>query len=230
MKNRLNAIVDMILPCEVVADIGTDHAYVPEMLLMKNKCRRVIATELNEGPYRIAKRYIRLKGLEDDIDLRLGDGLTPLNHSVSDTIIVAGMGGLLIQRILEDGKEYITKSHTFILQPMNAADKLRRYLFENGYEIVDEELAREDHHYYELMMARKTDNKMTCDHEIDFEVGRKLFIKKHPLLRDFVDHKVRINDTIISMLKDTKHESHKAELLRMKNQKMKELLKEYEDE
>ncbi|HBH13479.1 MAG: Uncharacterized protein XD91_0331 [Clostridiales bacterium 38_11] len=228
MGNRIDEIIKLIDCCHVAADIGTDHAYVPEILINEGICRKVIATDLNEGPFKIAKSYIESKSLSDIIDVRLGDGLHPIDLKEVDTIIIAGMGGYLIREIIDFRKNEFNNRHTLVLQPMNASDKLRHYLFDNGFELVDEGLAKEDFHFYEIIKAKKRKDIENIDGEIFFEVGKALFIKKHPLLRSFIENKIRINDDIIRNLQSSHAEMDTMKMLRHKKNLLQELIHEYE--
>ena len=228
MGNRIDGIIKLVDPCHLAVDIGTDHAYVPEILINEGICERVIATDLNEGPYRIAERYVASKSLADRIDIRLGNGLEPIGLTEVDTIIIAGMGGLLIRDIIDLKKNEIGSRHTLVLQPMNAADKLRYYLHENGFSLIDEELAKEDFHFYEIIKAKKTNDFDSIGNEVFYEVGEALFHKKHPLLKAFIENKIRINNDIIQHLKSADVEIDKLELLEQKNFLMKELVDKYE--
>lgn len=228
MGNRIDAIIKLIDQCNVAADIGTDHAYVPELLINKGICNRVIATDLNDGPYKIAKRYIKSKSLSDRIDIRLGDGLQPIDLKEVDTIIIAGMGGLLIREIIDQKKNEFDPHHTLVLQPMHASDKLRHYLLDNGFELIDEELAKEEFHFYEVIKAKRCNKAQAIDNEIYLEVGKALFMKKHSLLRSFIENKIRINDDIIRNLELSKVEMDKMKMLKLKNNQLKELMYKYE--
>lgn len=228
MGNRIDAILGLVDYCNVVADIGTDHAYVPELLINKGICQRVIATDLNEGPLNIAKRYIESRSLSDKIDIRLGDGLQPIDLNEVDTIIIAGMGGLLIREIIDLKKSELDNRHILVLQPMHAADKLRHYLLNNGFELLDEELAKEDFHFYEIIKAKKCKSIAINDNEIFYEVGKALFQKKHTLLKSFIENKIRINDDIINSLQSSIVGTDKIEMLNHKNILLKELINEYD--
>ncbi|MBV1759141.1 MAG: class I SAM-dependent methyltransferase [Dethiosulfatibacter sp.] len=228
MGNRIDAIIKLIDQCNVAADIGTDHAYVPELLINKGICNRVIATDLNDGPYKIAKRYIKSKSLSDRIDIRLGDGLQPIDLKEVDTIIIAGMGGLLIREIIDQKKNEFDPHHTLVLQPMHASDKLRHYLLDNGFELIDEELAKEEFHFYEVIKAKRCNKAQAIDNEIYLEVGKALFMKKHSLLRSFIENKIRINDDIIRNLELSKVEMDKMKMLKLKNNQLKELMNKNE--
>ncbi|HSN58237.1 MAG TPA: class I SAM-dependent methyltransferase, partial [Clostridiaceae bacterium] len=99
---RLGKTASMVEPCECVADIGTDHAYIPIYLVEKGVCSRAIASDINRGPIRKAERNISLHGLDGKIECRIGPGLGTLKKGEADAVIIAGMGGNLIRDILEE--------------------------------------------------------------------------------------------------------------------------------
>ena len=149
---RLLLIARMAAPCRVLADIGTDHAYLPVYMLQNNLCTRAFACDVNDGPLQKALASVSHWGLEGRIDTVKSDGLKSVPEEY-DTLVIAGMGGDLISKILEDhpplGAEKI------ILQPMTKAEVLRNYLFTHGYWIRREEAASEgDRHYIVLDAAR----------------------------------------------------------------------------
>lgn len=131
-----------------IADIGTDHAFVPIALAQTGK--RVIATDANSGPLLSAKKNVEKYSL--DISLRLGNGLAPLSFGEVGEIIIAGMGGELIKTIISNDLEKARHSR-LILQPMNSQAELRQFLTENGFKITAEDLAKEDRKIYNLIVA-----------------------------------------------------------------------------
>ena len=156
-----------------IADIGTDHAFIPIALAQEGK--RVIATDANIGPLKSAEKNVKKYGLE--ISLRLGNGLEPLAKGESDEIIMAGMGGELIKTIISDDFEKARASR-LILQPMNSQAELRRFLSESGFEIIAEDLAKEDRKIYNLIVA-VSGKPQTASREIDLHLPPVLYA--HPL-------------------------------------------------
>ncbi len=130
------------------ADIGTDHAYVP--IRLAGKGIRMIAADISDGPLRAAEENVKKSG--EQIELRKGSGLVPFSPGEVDTFIIAGMGGELIEKILSDSPE-VAKKSLLLLQPMNSQEKLRHYLLDNNYCIVREDLAKEGHKIYNLIVA-----------------------------------------------------------------------------
>lgn len=158
---RLQTVADMINDRGTVADIGTDHAYLPIYLISENKCRRCVAADIAVGPLNRAKEYItKYLGKTDRIETVLSDGLKSIKDPC-DVITVAGMGGETIAQILEEAD--LKKGQTVILQPMSKAHELRKFLFENGFEINDEKAVGEGDRVYSVIYAVKTDRKHGYD-------------------------------------------------------------------
>jgi len=222
--NRLECIKSMVTKCNTAADIGTDHGYVAEMLLNDNTCGYVIATDLNEGPLSRAIEYLTSINLNSKCDFRLGNGLTVMKEEEADAIIIAGMGGELIADILEVSKNISIKSSQLILQPMTTAEKLRRYLGENGFKIIDEKIVKEYHHYYFVIKAEPGLSEITD--EIYYEFSRHLIEKKDPLMMDYIDKILNINEKIINSLEKTNNKEYneKIDSLKEKNNKIRELM------
>ena len=127
---RLKMVADLVPSCNLVADVGTDHGYLPIYLVNKGICQRAIAADINKGPLSAAQKNIALTKVKDKIETILSDGLK--NVEKADCVTICGMGGELMASILENRKESMTR---FVLQPQRSADVLRYYLAKNGFEI-----------------------------------------------------------------------------------------------
>lgn len=147
---RLKTIASLVPPGARVCDIGTDHGYLSIHLKKNNIAKTVIATDLNEKPLLSAKANIQKSGVSG-IDLRLGNGLSPVNQTEADTVIIAGMGGEVISGILGECGWIKDSGITLILQPTTSADFLRRFLNDNGFEIVNEKAVSENRKLYSVM-------------------------------------------------------------------------------
>jgi len=211
LSNRLIAIANFIPKNSIVADIGTDHGYIPVYLVENNIAKKVIGTDISKGSLDKIIDYIKTLNLEHIIDARLGDGLEVIKPYEVDTVIIAGMGGLLIRDILEKNKEVTDSIANFILQPMVAAKELRQYLVDNNFEIIEEELVKEDGKYYEIIFAKK--GKSYIEKEIYYEISPLLIKKKHPLLREFIQFRLRELENIIEEIKDINTEKSKERYL-----------------
>jgi len=189
---RMKLIADNVKG-ETVADIGTDHAYIPIELVKKNLCKRVIASDVRPGPADTARRHILKQGL--DIEVRVGNGLSVLSPFEADDIIIAGMGGKLITEILEANKE-IAFSSRLILQPMNGQYELRKYLYENKISVSKEDLTVEGFKVYNLLVAEKCENPVIYNEEIDFHLPAVL--KNHKYFKELKEKKLREFNKILS--------------------------------
>ncbi len=223
--NRLETIKSMVSKCETAADIGTDHGYVAEMLLTDNTAKKVIATDLNKGPLNRAIEYMTSKKLNLKCDFRLGSGLTVLQKNESDAIIIAGMGGELIADILSTSKDIAFSAKQLILQPMTAYDKLRKFLYENGYKVTDENIVKELHHYYFVIKAEPGRDKI--DNEIYYEISKHLLDKKDPVMYEYIEKLIKTNNKIIQSLEGTGNIDYKEKIdkLKYKNNIITELIK-----
>lgn len=228
LSDRLFAIGNFVPKNSIVADIGTDHGYVPVYLVENNISKKVIGSDISKGSLDKIIEYIKTLNLEDKIDARLGDGLEVIKPFEIDTVIIAGMGGLLIRDILEKDKEITDSIVNFILQPMVAAKELRQYLVENNFEIVKEELVKEDNKYYEIIFAKR--GKSYIEKEIYYEISPLLIKEKHPLLKEFVQFRLRELEKIVEEIKDVNTEKSKERYLEVtgKIKDYKEVLEEIE--
>ncbi|TAH63081.1 MAG: SAM-dependent methyltransferase [Gottschalkiaceae bacterium] len=200
LSPRLQAIADYVQKGATVADIGTDHGYIPVYLVDNNVSNKIIATDINIGPLENAKSYIEKKSYEEIIETRLGNGLEPLLPNEVDTVIIAGMGGLLITEILENSQVVTQNINRFILQPMVGSEELRKHLYRNKYKIIDEKLAKEGHKIYEIIVA--THGEDNIDNEIYYEIGKKLVENKDKHLKELLEVKIRKTEKILIALKD----------------------------
>lgn len=225
ISDRLKCIGNMVEKCECIADIGTDHAYLPIYLVEQGTCKKVIASDINKGPVEKAKRNIYFSKRSNEIQCRLGPGLTTILPGEVRAAIIAGMGGNLIRDILEESMDVFKSLDYVILQPVQNADVLRKYIYESGYNILDEELCKDENKYYEIIKI-KYDNKAEILNDIYYEVSKKLLQKKHPLLKEYIYFKIRKYDKIIKDIVDTSRlaKNRKVEL-EEKIIKLKEMLK-----
>jgi len=175
LSPRLKKITELAGKCDVVADIGTDHALVPVFLVENGLCQKAYACDVASEPLKRAGEYVASKGLSDKIKLILTDGLENVPPD-TDKIIIAGMGGELIASIIAEDK--LHKNAEYILQPMSMAKELRKYLYDNGFEIIDEVIVSEHNgeKLYCIINAHYTGIKTEYEY-IDLFASKKL-IKK----------------------------------------------------
>lgn len=151
LTTRLNCIIGYV-NSTVAADIGTDHGYVATELIKNGRAKRVIASDIRQGPLDAARENIKKNKMEDKIETRLGSGLSVLKTNEVDTAVIAGMGGELICQIIKDDIE-IARSLTLLLQPMNSQYELRQFLIENGFTIKKEDIECEGERVYNILIV-----------------------------------------------------------------------------
>jgi tRNA (adenine22-N1)-methyltransferase len=141
-----------------LADIGSDHGYLPVALLRRGLIAAAVAGEVAATPFQAAERTVRENGLEQHVSVRLADGLAAITAADAITAIsVCGMGGETIRNILDSGKAHLTGQERLILQPNGGEQPLRQWLMDNGYRILVEELLRENRFYYEIIVAERAE-------------------------------------------------------------------------
>ena len=211
LPDRLKKIVELVPDSETVADIGCDHAYVSIELVLKGKARRALACDINEGPLSSAKSNIINAGLADKIEARLSDGLKEVLPHEADTVVIAGMGGLLMEKILQDR---LRDFDTFILSPQSDIEHFRHFLIDNRMIIRDEAMLMEDGKYYTVMTVISPDSsreeepsaKDFYKNEEDFIYGGILLHKKDETLHKFLQKEKKRYESI---LQKTQNESIK---------------------
>ena len=165
LTERLYKIAQLVRENSRVADIGTDHAYLPVYLVNTGKIDFAIASDIGEGPLERAKAVVEEYSAGEKVDIRLGSGLETVKKGEVDTAVIAGMGGMLIGEIIENSR-YLAQDMELILQPMTADDELREYLIKNGFKITKEVLAKEGKKLYNIIVARFGENEKYNDAEI----------------------------------------------------------------
>ncbi|MBR3792214.1 MAG: SAM-dependent methyltransferase [Clostridia bacterium] len=195
---RLQMIIDLVSE-KTIADIGTDHAYIPIKLASMGQIEKAIATDKNEGPLKIAEENVFRYGLSDKVSLRLGSGLDPINEGECELLIIAGMGGKLIGDIIEDNLSK-SKSFKLLLQPMNAQAELRKRLINLGFKITKESLSCEGFKVYNAFCCER--GKQKLPEEKFLHIPLELSCNKYYNM--LVDKKIRELNKIIKGLENAK--------------------------
>ncbi|MEW6183022.1 MAG: class I SAM-dependent methyltransferase [Bacillota bacterium] len=177
---RLKTTAGLVPVTRCVADIGTDHALLPLYLIGRGVAARAIAVEKKAGPAAAARRAVAAAGLEERIEVRTGDGLAALSAGEVQVIVIAGLGGETIAAILEAGAATARDAGWLVLQPMNRAAFVRRWLAANGWRIEAEELVEERKRLYQAIAAAPGGGRELS--RLEEEAGPVLLSRGHPLL------------------------------------------------
>ncbi|NLM44739.1 MAG: SAM-dependent methyltransferase [Clostridiales bacterium] len=206
---RLKTIAQSIKRCNTVVDIGSDHAYLPIYLIRTGKAQTAIATDVNEGPAEIAMRRIKKFGLDELINVRIGNGLSVIDKDEADVIVIAGMGGILIKDILEAGIEIAKNARQIILQPMRDSRILIKWLIENSFEILRGEVVKEDNKFYEIIWTQFREGYTFQSSVANNEV---YYYKNNNTLHEYIDKKINEYKKIISQIKATNEDDNQIRL------------------
>lgn len=196
---RMEAVAGLISASGVLADVGTDHGYIPIAMVQRKKVKKAIAMDLRVGPLDRAKKHIAEYGLEDWIETRLSDGVAALTPGEADSIVVAGMGGELVMHILSDGEAVCRSAKELILQPQSELAEVRRYLAEKGYRIRQEDMVLDDGKYYPMMRVIPEPAEELS--EIEALYGPILLRERNPVLFAFLQKEERHFGEILANLK-----------------------------
>lgn len=185
VSKRMKAIADMVSDGLSVADIGCDHGFVSIYLVNEKHAPRVIAMDVNKGPLLRAKEHILQYGLDEVIETRLSDGAQKLAPGEVEAAVIAGMGGRLTIRIIEESFDKFKAMKEFVLSPHSDVSVVREYLCGAGFEILDEDMVFDEDKYYSIMKCRYEGSVRKLSSE-QMAYGPILLDKKHSVLREFL--------------------------------------------
>ena len=200
LSPRLNAVANMVTPGYKIADIGTDHGFVPISLIARRIIPSAIAMDVNDGPLVIARNNIEDAGLIDKIEVRKSDGLEKLRANEVDCAILAGMGGNLIIKLLSDNWEMTKSLKECILGPQSEWEKVRRYLLEHDFTILQEDMVKDAGKYYLVMKVVINESKESWS-EVELAFGKLLLNHKNPVLLEYLQKEIAIKERILELLK-----------------------------
>lgn len=204
INQRLQSVSQHIIG-DTIADIGSDHAYLPIYAIQHKLCKKALAGEVIQGPYEAARKNVNDYELSEQIDVRLGNGLSIIKEDKVDTITICGMGGPLIAKILNEGKRKLTYFPRLILQSNIQTETLRKTIVHLNYQIIDETILEEKGHIYELLVAEKAKEPIQYT-EKDMKFGPKLLIEKNNSFYKKWTRELKALETIKNQLNPHTHE------------------------
>ena len=231
LSERLTAIAEMVTEGNRLVDVGCDHGYLPVYLMLQHKIPGAIATDVGKGPLARAQEHIAQYHMEAYIETRLCNGLSEIRPGEGDTLVIAGMGGPLMERILSEGRHALPGFQELILQPQSDIPHFRRFVMQNGYQIVQEEMILEDGKFYPIMKVVQHEGEQPAVWSREEEMfGRLLLERKHPALKLYLERELRIRSEILAQLESASGDVAKKRRMEVEEEKQLILtaLKRYE--
>ena len=219
LSQRLTKVKNTVINCETVCDIGCDHGFVSISLIKEGKAKRVIACDINKGPLEAAKENVSKEDLSNQIELRLSDGLSQVTlKDKPDSIVIAGMGGALMCKILTEGSLVASSANQLVLQPQSEIFLVRKWLRENGFYIENEDFLKDMGKYYVIMDARPGKSEV-FDSEIQefFDIySKNLIDKKDNLYKEYLLWGIEKNSGYLAGITGEKRDELERKIILMK--------------
>lgn len=200
---RLETIAKWVPNGKSIVDVGTDHAYLPTLLVSQGKIKFAIAGDIAAGPCQAAQNTIDSFGITKTVNVRQGNGLQIVSPGEADIVVIAGMGGGTMIEILQNSLPVAEAAERIILQPMNGAATLRMWAAEHGWKIVAEDLAEEAGIIYEIIILERGFEKKYST--AVYEIGPRLLEKNHTLLAKHMQRLIDNYDKLLSSMEKSEH-------------------------
>lgn len=231
LTNRLQLVYDMVPKVESIADIGTDHGYLPVALVLGEKVNKAIAGDVNEGPLNAARKYIKSMSLDEKIDCRLGNGLQVLKKNEVNAVTICGMGGFLMADLL---KMAPYKPQILILQPQNGRRKLRKELLKLGYTMKQEALVEDMGHIYDVWVWHLEEKEeLNCiykslpEEDIRWDIGAYICDNEDLLLEKLLKRLIKVENNILKAMVKSSKENPKQIEHKIRLEKLEECYAKY---
>ena len=228
LSKRLNMIASFVTDGCCAADIGTDHGYIPIYLVQQGISPRAFAMDINKGPLERAKQHIEEMGLQDRIVCLLSDGLNQLPEKDVDSVIIAGMGGNLIVKILDQDQDKLKEVRELIVSPQSHPERVRRWLHDHNFRILEEDMIQEEGKYY--IAIRAVHGRESYEKECFYCFGKQLIMDCSPVLLEYLDKEYRKYEKIRKTLQNgtKEHIRKRREEVEQRLDDIKEALGYYE--
>ena len=219
LSARMKAVADLVTVGNSACDVGCDHGYVSIYLVKERKAPKVFAMDINKGPLERAGQNVRQAGLSDYITLRLSDGLLNYQPGEAKSLVIAGMGGRLMKKILEREIEKTRSFQELILQPQSELQAFREFLRNAGYSIVEEDMILEEDKFYPVIKAM-AGSYQGENPKLEDRFGPVLLKKKHPVLQLYLQKEWESSMKIKAELSGAGESRKVAERLRELSEEM----------
>ncbi len=217
LSQRLQAIADMVPQGSSVADVGTDHGFLPCYLAQNRQAEKVIACDINAQPLALAQKNVTDYNVADIVSTRLGNGLSVIEPGEADVVTIAGMGGALMLEILDAASDVVDRLQRIILQPNVGMEAVRIWAEKNRWHIVQEELIRENDRF-SVIIAMEPGRSLNSMTPVELFLGPELLANQHPLLGLYISEEWDKTQKVLAQLaqSDSEESRHKEKMLQRK--------------
>lgn len=217
LSQRLQAIADFVPQGARVADVGTDHGFLPCYLAQNNQAVKVYASDINEQPLALAQKNVADYNVGEIVSTRLGNGLAVIEPGEVDVVTIAGMGGSLMIEILDAAPLVVDKLNRIILQPNVGAEAVRIWAEKNRWHIVEEQLVRENDRF-SVIIAMEPGRSLNSMTPVELFLGPELLKQQHPLLGLYISEEYDKAQMVLEQLakSDSEESRHKEQMLKRK--------------
>ena len=209
VSKRMKKIAEMV-SAKRVADIGCDHGFVSIYLIKEKDVDHVFAMDINDGPLKRAYEHVNEYGLRNRIEVIKSDGAKAIKPGEADGAVIAGMGGRLTERIILDSIDVFQKMDEMILSPQSEIDHVRRFLIQNGFDILDEDMVLDESKFYVIIKCSYDASVKRQIDDVQALYGPVLIEKKHPVLIDYLNERlIKLEDIVKRIDEGTEQKSDK---------------------
>lgn len=217
LSQRLQAIADFVPQGARVADVGTDHGFLPCYLAQNNQAVKVYACDINAQPLALAQKNVADYNVGEIVSTRLGNGLAVIEPGEVDVVTIAGMGGSLMIEILDAAPLVVDKLNRIVLQPNVGAEAVRIWAEKNRWHIVEEQLVRENDRF-SVIIAMEPGRSLNSMTPVELFLGPELLKQQHPLLGLYISEEYDKAQMVLAQLakSDSEESRHKEQMLKRK--------------